>query len=181
MAMAGRPEPPDAVILGCTTGGILTTEQLLRDKVSDNKAIYRYHGLFSVAEDIAELCRCTGPALTVSTACSSGAVAIALAMNLLRSGRMRRILAGGVDSLSRLTYFGFHSLQLVDRNGCRPLDVSRQGLGGRRRGRHAAADHRTARDSPWPFCSAPVSPATPITPPRPIPKAEARSRPCRRP
>ena len=41
---------------------------------------------------------------------------------------MRRILAGGVDSLSRLTYFGFHSLQLVDRNGCRPLDVTRQGL-----------------------------------------------------
>ena len=40
---------------------------------------------------------------------------------------MQRILAGGVDSLSRLTYFGFHSLQLVDRKGCRPLDVSRQG------------------------------------------------------
>ena len=127
MALAGRPEPPDAIILGCTTGGILTTEQLLRAG-ERNKAMYRCHGLLSVAEDLAELCHCTGPALTVSTACSSGAVAIALALNLLRSGRMRCILAGGVDSLSRLTYFGFHSLQLVDRNGCRPLDVSRQGL-----------------------------------------------------
>ncbi len=127
MALAGHPDPPDAIILGCTTGGILTTEQLLRAG-EFNKAMYRCHGLLSVAEDIAELCHCTGPALTVSTACSSGAVAIALALNLLRSGRMRCILAGGVDSLSRLTYFGFHSLQLVDRNGCRPLDVSRQGL-----------------------------------------------------
>ncbi len=126
-AMAGCPEPPDAIILGCTTGGILTTEQLLRSG-ERHKEAYRYHGLLSVATDIAALCGCTGPALTVSTACSSGAAAIALALHLLRTGRMRRILAGGVDSLSRLTYFGFHSLQLVDRNGCRPLDVSRQGL-----------------------------------------------------
>lgn len=127
MAMADCPEPPDAVLIGCTTGGILTTEQLLRMEERD-KAAYRYHGLLSVAEDIAEHHNCPGPALTLSTACSSGAVAIALALNLLRTGRMRRILVGGVDSLSRLTYFGFHSLQLVDRNGCRPLDVSRQGL-----------------------------------------------------
>ena len=127
MAMAECPDPPDAIVLGCTTGGILTTEQLLRVGERDREA-YRSHGLFSLAEDIATFSCCTGPALTVSTACSSGAVAIALALNLLRTGRMRRILAGGVDSLSRLTYFGFHSLQLVDRNGCRPLDVARQGL-----------------------------------------------------
>lgn len=127
MAMECGNEPPDAIILGCTTGGILTTEHLLRHQVADKNA-YRYHGLFSLAEDIAGLCRCTGPALTVSTACSSGTAALALALRLLRQGKMRRILAGGVDSLCRLTYFGFHSLQLVDRNGCHPLDVARQGL-----------------------------------------------------
>ncbi|MDR3631652.1 MAG: beta-ketoacyl synthase N-terminal-like domain-containing protein [Desulfocapsaceae bacterium] len=126
MAMQGCTEPPDAIILGCTTGGILTTEQLLRDKSCDRQA-YGYHGLLSVARDVAEACGCPGPALMLSTACSSSAVALALAMSLLREGRMRRILAGGVDSLSRLTYFGFHSLQLVDRNGCRPFDLFRQG------------------------------------------------------
>ena len=67
MAMAGCPEPPDAVVLGCTTGGILTTEQLLREGERNPEA-YRFHGLFSLAEYIATLCRCTGPALTVSTA-----------------------------------------------------------------------------------------------------------------
>jgi len=127
MALADCLAPPDAIILGCTTGGILTTEQLLREG-ERNRDAYQWHGLFSLASDIAALCGCTGPALTVSTACSSGAVAIALALNLLRTGQMRSILAGGVDSLSRLTYFGFHSLQLVDRNGCRPLDADRQGL-----------------------------------------------------
>ena len=126
-AMASCQEPPDAVILGTTTGGILTTEQLLRDNVGD-KELYRYHGLNSVAEYIAKEIGCNGPALAVSTACSSGAVAIAMALEMLRSGKAKTVLAGGVDSLCRLTYFGFHSLQLVDREGCRPLDADRHGM-----------------------------------------------------
>ena len=126
-AMAGCHEPPDAVILGTTTGGILTTEQLLRDN-AENKELYRYHGLNSVAEYVAGEIGCRGPALAVSTACSSGAVAIAMALEMLRSGKAKRVLAGGVDSLCRLTYFGFHSLQLVDKKGCRPLDADRHGM-----------------------------------------------------
>ncbi|MCF6187785.1 MAG: beta-ketoacyl-[acyl-carrier-protein] synthase family protein [Desulfobulbaceae bacterium] len=126
-AMTGSEQPPDAIVIGTTTGGILTTEQLLRDKV-DNKDLYRQHGLGTVAEYLAEELNCDGPVLTVSTACSSGAVAITLAMAMLRRGSYTRILAGGVDSLCRLTYYGFHSLQLVDRNGCRPLDAERRGM-----------------------------------------------------
>jgi 3-oxoacyl-(acyl-carrier-protein) synthase len=126
-AMAGGNQLPDAVILGTTTGGILTTEQLLRDNVGD-KELYRYHGLNSVAEYIARETGCRGPALAVSTACSSGAVAIAMALEMLRSGKAKTVLAGGVDSLCRLTYFGFHSLQLVDKKGCRPFDADRHGM-----------------------------------------------------
>lgn len=126
-AMTSCKTPPDAVILGNTTGGILTTEELLRDKAS-NKDLYRYHGLNSVAEYVAREIGCRGMALTVSTACSSGAVAIAMALAMLRSGQAKTVLAGGVDSLCRLTYFGFHSLQLVDKQGCRPLDADRHGM-----------------------------------------------------
>lgn len=126
-AMAGGSGPPDAVIIGTTTGGIATTEELLRSKEL-RKELYQYHGLNTVAQYIAGELGCHGPALAVSTACSSGVVAIAIGLAMLRSGRARTVLAGGVDSLSRLTYFGFHSLQLVDRNGCKPLDVNRQGM-----------------------------------------------------
>ncbi|GBE11963.1 3-oxoacyl-[acyl-carrier-protein] synthase 2 [bacterium BMS3Bbin14] len=126
-ALAGCRQPPDAIILGTTTGGILKTEQLLRDN-EQTKTLYRYHGLTTVAEEIARQWSCGGPALTVSTACSSGAVAITMALQMLRAGKAEQILAGGVDSLCRLTYFGFHSLQLVDRAGCRPLDTNRQGM-----------------------------------------------------
>ncbi|MDU9047221.1 MAG: beta-ketoacyl synthase N-terminal-like domain-containing protein [Candidatus Electrothrix sp. Rat3] len=123
---------PDAVILGTTTGGILFTEELLYQQVKEeqvkDKSRFRYHGLHTVANCIAAACHCIGPALTVSTACASGAVALALALRMLRSGQAETVLAGGVDSLCRLTYFGFHSLQLVDRKGCKPLDQNRQGM-----------------------------------------------------
>ncbi len=126
-AIADFGKPPDALVLGTTTGGILTTEKLLREREQE-KEPYRYHGLHSVAEYLAGKLACPGPVLTVSTACSSGAAALTLALEMLRSGRAENILAGGVDSLCRLTYFGFHSLQLVDKDGCRPLDVRRRGM-----------------------------------------------------
>ncbi|MBU0943110.1 MAG: beta-ketoacyl synthase chain length factor [Proteobacteria bacterium] len=126
-AMGDRREAPDAIILGTTTGGILSTEQLLTDKVQ-NPQKYSYHGLSTVAEAVARQLRCPGKALTVSTACSSGAVAISLALKMLQSGKAEWILAGGADSLSHLTYFGFHSLQLVDPGGSKPFDKNRQGM-----------------------------------------------------
>lgn len=126
-AMVGCDQPPDAIVLGTTTGGILTTEQLLQSQES-SKNLYQYHGLNTVADHLARKLHCCGPALIVSTACSSGAVAITLAFEMLRQGEVQSVLAGGVDSLSRLTYFGFNSLQLVDSAGCRPLDKKRQGM-----------------------------------------------------
>ena len=127
MAESGCHCPPEAIILGTTTGGIRTTEQLLKENARQQE-LYQYHGLHTVATCVAGECHCTGPALVVSTACSSGVVAIALALKMLRSGMYKTVLAGGVDSLSRLTYFGFYSLQLVDRAGCKPLDQNRQGM-----------------------------------------------------
>ncbi|HBG18596.1 MAG TPA: 3-oxoacyl-ACP synthase, partial [Desulfobulbaceae bacterium] len=95
-AMTGAVAPPDAIVIGTTTGGIAVTEQLLRDGERD-KQRYRYHGLGTVARTLAEEYNCTGPALTVSTACSSGVVAIAVAMAMLRSGTAKTVLVGGVD------------------------------------------------------------------------------------
>jgi 3-oxoacyl-(acyl-carrier-protein) synthase len=126
-ALAADPRPVDAIVLGTTTGGILTTEALL-EKGATDPAAFRYHGLGTVAEALAQRYECRGPLITVSTACSSGALAIALAMALLRRGLARRVLAGGADTLCRLTYFGFKSLQLIDPLGARPLDRERRGM-----------------------------------------------------
>jgi 3-oxoacyl-(acyl-carrier-protein) synthase len=47
---------------------------------------------------------------------------------MIRAGLARRVLAGGVDGLCRLTYYGFKSLQLLDPAGARPLDRERRGM-----------------------------------------------------
>jgi 3-oxoacyl-(acyl-carrier-protein) synthase len=126
-AMSGCAVPPDAIVLGVTTGGMATTEDLLKQHCLAPEA-YRHHGIGTVAEDLARRFHCKGPVLTVSTACSSGGGAIALALAMLRSGSCQRVLTGGVDSLCRLTYYGFKSLQLIDPHGCRPLDKDRRGM-----------------------------------------------------
>jgi 3-oxoacyl-(acyl-carrier-protein) synthase len=125
--MAGQAAPPDAVVLGTTTGGMDVTETLLMAGISEAPGFAR-HALATVAEDLARRFGCRGPVLTVSTACSSGAVAVRLALEMIRRGMARRVLAGGVDSLCRLTYYGFKSLQLIDPDGARPFDAARRGM-----------------------------------------------------
>jgi len=119
--------PPDAIIMGSTTGGMSRTEELLKEKQL-SPTLFSYHSTGSVAEYLALKMKCKGPVITVSTACSSGATAIAMALALLKTGRFKKILVGGAESLCRLTYFGFHSLQLIDPHGSRPLDSDRKGL-----------------------------------------------------
>jgi 3-oxoacyl-[acyl-carrier-protein] synthase-1/3-oxoacyl-[acyl-carrier-protein] synthase II len=118
---------PDSIILGTTTGGMPLTEELLKRNEKDADQ-YKYHATSSVAEFLAGVLRCSGLALTISTACSSGAVALKLAYDLLSCGKANCVLAGGADALCRLTYYGFNSLQLIDPSGARPLDRDRNGM-----------------------------------------------------
>src|SRR5207253_991623 len=69
-----------------------------------------------------------GPQATFSTACSSSALAVALAADAIRRGEARIALALGADGLCRLTYAGFDALQALDPDRCRPFDRHRQGL-----------------------------------------------------
>jgi 3-oxoacyl-(acyl-carrier-protein) synthase len=126
-AMAGSDGRPDAIVLGITTGGMALTEALLKAGVND-PSVYTRHAVGSVAQDLVDQTGCRGPVLTISTACSSGAVALHLAARLIQHGLCRRVLAGGADSLCRLTYYGFKSLQLIDENGARPLCKDRRGM-----------------------------------------------------
>jgi 3-oxoacyl-[acyl-carrier-protein] synthase-1/3-oxoacyl-[acyl-carrier-protein] synthase II len=118
---------PDSIILGTTTGGMPSTEELLKTNEKDPDQ-YKYHATSSVAEFLAAVLRCKGLVLTITTACSSGAVAIKLAFELLFCGWANCVLAGGADALCRLTYYGFSSLQLIDPSGARPLDRDRNGM-----------------------------------------------------
>ncbi len=77
---------------------------------------------------VARCLRVTGPVHTVSSACSSGALAIGEALKALRAGEVETAIAGGADSLCRLTYAGFNALRAVDERPCRPFRGDRAGL-----------------------------------------------------
>jgi 3-oxoacyl-(acyl-carrier-protein) synthase len=55
-------------------------------------------------------------------------MAIAAAAELIENNDADFMLAGGADSLSRLTLNGFGSLLLLDPEGCRPFDAARAGI-----------------------------------------------------
>ncbi|MCL4477478.1 MAG: beta-ketoacyl-[acyl-carrier-protein] synthase family protein [Deltaproteobacteria bacterium] len=126
-AMEGHRCTPDAIVIGVTTGGMSKSEVLLNSGVKSPKE-FAYHGTGTVATYLAKHFSCHGPVFTISTACSSGTVAIKIALELIRQGKANRVLAGGVDALCWFTYFGFLSLQLLDPKGARPLDRDRAGI-----------------------------------------------------
>lgn len=126
-AMRHADGAPDAVVMGVTTGGMAVTEDLLKRDIVDSRQ-YDDHSTGSVAAYVARHVACRGPVLTVSTACSSGTVALVIALEMLRCGKVKRVLAGGADALCRLTYHGFHALQLVDATGAHPFDQNRRGM-----------------------------------------------------
>jgi 3-oxoacyl-[acyl-carrier-protein] synthase II len=72
--------------------------------------------------------RLGGPRHTVVTACSSGAVALAEAAELIADGVVEVALAGGVDAVTRMCFMGFNALKLLDPEPCRPFDRDRRGM-----------------------------------------------------
>ena len=63
-----------------------------------------------------------------SNACASGANAVGYGFDLVRSGRGELALCGGYDPLCEFAFAGFHSLQALTTELCRPFDRHRSGL-----------------------------------------------------
>jgi 3-oxoacyl-[acyl-carrier-protein] synthase II len=69
-----------------------------------------------------------GPRLSLSTACSSSANALGVALDWIRLGRADVVVAGGTESLCRMTFAGFNALHALSLEPCRPFDRARSGL-----------------------------------------------------
>jgi len=125
-----------AVILGSSTSGILETEHAYRHRDPATGALptsyltgYRYtHNMFSVAHFVRTYLGLKGPAMVISTACSSSAKAFATAARFIEAGFCDAAVVGGVDSLCQTILYGFASLELLARGPCRPCDEERDGL-----------------------------------------------------
>ena len=122
------------ILLGTSTAGILQTEQAYRHRDPSTGALpddFNYrgtHNIYSLADFVRHWFRLEGPAMVVSTACSSSAKVFASAARLLAAGLIDAAIVGGVDSLCLTTLYGFNSLELLSNQPCRPFDADRKGL-----------------------------------------------------
>ncbi|MCF7787197.1 MAG: beta-ketoacyl-[acyl-carrier-protein] synthase family protein [Prosthecobacter sp.] len=137
LAQAGRQnmEGIDAMVIGTSAGAMPLGESYFE---------HAYHG---TSRDPTQLSRAEnyqpqrqmssiaaefdwrGPVIIVSNACASGANAIGWAAEMIRSGRAKRVLAGGYDAIAKLVFAGFETLHALAPSGIpRPFDAQRDGL-----------------------------------------------------
>jgi 3-oxoacyl-[acyl-carrier-protein] synthase-1 len=122
------------VFMGTSTSGIHETELAYQQREPATGALpqgYRYaqtHNAFSLADFVRQYLGLQGPAVTVSSACSSSAKVFGNAMRMIGAGACDAAVVGGVDTLCLTTLYGFHSLELISHGPCRPFDAERNGI-----------------------------------------------------
>jgi len=120
------------IVLGTSTGGIAEGETAAQAYYHHNAPIsesaYPQQEISLPAECLADYLQIKGPVYTISTACSSGAKSLASARRLLRMGICDLVIAGGVDSLCKLTVNGFNALESISKQPCQPFSLSREGI-----------------------------------------------------
>ncbi|MCE9639783.1 MAG: beta-ketoacyl-[acyl-carrier-protein] synthase family protein [Betaproteobacteria bacterium] len=122
------------VFVGTSTSGMLQTELAYRRRDPQSGALpadFHYaetQNTFSLADFVQRYLGLGGPALAVSSACSSSAKVFAHAARAIAAGLCDAAVVGGVDSLCLTTLYGFSSLQLTSTAPCRPYDKDRNGI-----------------------------------------------------
>jgi 3-oxoacyl-[acyl-carrier-protein] synthase I len=122
------------VFIGTSTSGIANTEQAYQAHYAQTGDLARdfdaakTHNILSAVSFVRALTGLRGPALAISTACSSSAKVFAAAHRYIEAGLCDAALVGGVDSLCMTTLYGFNALDLISEHPCRPWDRDRQGI-----------------------------------------------------
>jgi 3-oxoacyl-[acyl-carrier-protein] synthase-1 len=145
--MADTPADRVAVVMGTSTSGVASAEHALAHRGPggaldpDFDCVQLEQG--GVAEFVAAVTGASGPAYTLSTACSSSAKALASARALLALGLCDAVVAGGADSLCGLTTNGFFTR-------CRPSPLTVQPVQRQPRRPHARGRRRHVPAHPGP-------------------------------
>ncbi|MCU0661617.1 MAG: beta-ketoacyl-ACP synthase [Myxococcota bacterium] len=146
MATAGGASVPDGLIVGTSTGGQSENERAVFSLLRcEHPGAFSYRGQGCMASPtrlVHRALRIEGPVTTVSTACTSSALAIAMGALWLRQGRANRVLCGGGDGLCCTTLSGFRKLDLTGPLPCTPFGEPLAQLCGL--GMSSDANHMTA-------------------------------------
>ncbi len=118
-------------ISSTSVGGLDKMEEYYFQYLKESNSDYHSKMIFdngTTSEEIANELGISGFVSTLSTACSSGPNAILYGARLLELNRLDRVVVGGCDPLALFDLKGFSSLNIYDKNICKPFDQSRKGL-----------------------------------------------------
>ncbi|MFH0764472.1 MAG: beta-ketoacyl-[acyl-carrier-protein] synthase family protein [Candidatus Omnitrophota bacterium] len=82
----------------------------------------------NLSDNVAFFFGLTNYNFVIPTACAAGNYSIGLAFDLIRTGRIDLMLAGGADPLSKLAFMGFNRLFAMAPDRCQPFDKNRKGM-----------------------------------------------------
>jgi len=121
------------LVLGTSSSTIAVSEAAYRalDEQGRFPAQLRHPGLntpHAITAFVQQVLGLEGPAVTVSTACSSSAKALAVAERWLRLQLVDAVVTAGVDALGGSLLHGFHALGVLGHEPCRPFDAARRGI-----------------------------------------------------
>lgn len=120
------------IVMGSSNSGIeqgeLALAKLHATQVLPAGYLYEQQEYGSPALYLKYLLQTSGPAYTISTACSSSAKAFISGARLIQAGLCDVVLVGGSDALSRLTVNGFMSLEAISAARSLPFSANRSGI-----------------------------------------------------
>lgn len=121
------------VVLGTTNGEATVLEEIDRiwlEKGEDEvwaQTILKYP-LDSISRNVASFFNICNISQMIPTACSAGNYSIGYAYDLIRTGRLDVMIAGGSDPLTRYAFAGFGRLFAMAPEKCQPFDKNRKGM-----------------------------------------------------
>ena len=115
------------IVMGTSTSGLDEADHKVSGQ-DQGQWQYPMQELGDPARFLQRYLKTTGPAYTVSTACSSSARALISACRMLKSGMCAAVLCGGADTLCRMPINGFNALELVSDELCAPFAQERKGI-----------------------------------------------------
>lgn len=122
-----------AVLLGTTGGESQKMEEIDEVwhkkglKAVENLSIIQYP-VSNIASNVALEFKTKGKTQMFTTACAAGNYAIGYGFDLLQLGKANRVIAGGSDAFSYLSYTGFNQVRAVAPEKCQPFDKNRRGM-----------------------------------------------------
>ncbi|MBW2345947.1 MAG: beta-ketoacyl-[acyl-carrier-protein] synthase family protein, partial [Deltaproteobacteria bacterium] len=119
------PVPADAFLVTATTkAGIDNLERLRHGILADPDDIL----LASIPDIVSQKLGLERPAINISAACASSAIAVARGAALIATGRADAVLVCCLDVVTEFVFSGFSSLGALSPVPCMPFDRDRNGL-----------------------------------------------------